>query len=87
MFHPTYVEVSSISRKFKVFSVQESLIIKVGSHVVSNGNDDAAYGSSGDDQVSNEEAAAYANADDDVFHWNSNVGFDGVSVMPLSCIN
>jgi len=38
MFHPTYVEVSSISRKFKVFSVQESLIIKVGSHVVSNGN-------------------------------------------------
>ncbi|KAL7565641.1 hypothetical protein ACA910_018999 [Epithemia clementina (nom. ined.)] len=31
--------------------------------------------------------AQYANTDDDVFHWNSNVGFDGVSVMPVSCIN
>lgn len=26
-------------------------------------------------------------ADDDLFHWNSNVGFDGVSMMPVSCIN
>jgi hypothetical protein len=29
----------------------------------------------------------YQNADDDKFHWNSNVGFDGVSFMPVSCIN
>jgi hypothetical protein len=27
------------------------------------------------------------NADDDVFHWNTNVGFGGISIMPLSCIN
>ena len=25
--------------------------------------------------------------DDDLFHWNKNVGFDGVSIMPVSCVN
>ena len=25
--------------------------------------------------------------DDDLFHWNTNVGFDGVSIMPVSCVN
>ena len=49
--------------------------------------DDDANGYGGDKGYSNAEAAAYANVDDDVFHWNSNVGFDGVSVMPISCIN
>ena len=33
------------------------------------------------------EQQQYQNTDDDTFHWNSNIGFDGVSVMPLSCIN
>jgi hypothetical protein len=33
-------------------------------------------------------AAINANiADDDLFHWDNNVGFDGVSIMPVSCIN
>ena len=26
-------------------------------------------------------------ADDDLFHWSDNLGFDGVSVMPVSCVN
>ena len=34
----TYVQVSNITRKFKVFSVQQCLIIKVCSHVVCNGD-------------------------------------------------
>jgi hypothetical protein len=33
------------------------------------------------------EKAQYENIDDDKFHWNQNIGFDGVSIMPLSCIN
>jgi hypothetical protein len=56
--------------------------------------DDAA----GDDYYNNQyknEDDAYAkerqnyqnNGDDDTFHWNSNEGFEGVSVMPVSCIN
>ena len=39
-----------------------------------------------DDAYINEKEAFY-NKDDDTFHWNANVGFDGVSVMPISCIN
>lgn len=31
--------------------------------------------------------ASNQNIDDDMFHWSENIGFDGVSVMPLSCIN
>jgi hypothetical protein len=57
--------------------------------------DDAA----GDDYYNNQyknEDDAYAKerqnyqksgGDDDTFHWNSNEGFEGVSVMPVSCIN
>jgi len=25
-------------------------------------------------------------SDDDLFHWDNNVGFSGVSIMPVSCI-
>lgn len=32
-------------------------------------------------------AESNVNIDDDMFHWSDNIGFDGVSVMPLSCIN
>jgi hypothetical protein len=57
--------------------------------------DDAA----GDDYYNNQyknaddsyakEMQSYQNngGDDDTFHWNSNEGFEGVSVMPVSCIN
>ena len=31
--------------------------------------------------------ASNQNIDDDMFHWSDNIGFDGVSIMPLSCIN
>jgi len=44
-----------------------------------------------DDNYQYDEAAngegQYRDLDDDTFHWNANVGFDGVSVMPISCIN
>ena len=46
------------------------------------GGDDDAYNKYVDDWASNQVAN-----DDDLFHWNSNVGFEGVSVMPVSCIN
>jgi hypothetical protein len=39
-----------------------------------------------DDAYRNEQQAFQYN-DDDSFHWNTNVGFDGVSVLPLSCVN
>ncbi|CAB9503732.1 expressed unknown protein (Partial), partial [Seminavis robusta] len=57
-----------------------------GDDANNNADGDDANGNGGGDAVQAEQAA-YANADDDVFHWNSNVGFDGVSVMPISCIN
>ena len=62
-------------------------------------NDDAAAAANGDDAAveanddnsSNSayeyEQKQYQDTDDDTFHWNQNIGFDGVSVMPLSCIN
>jgi hypothetical protein len=49
-------------------------------------NDDQSSSSSSSNSYENEQKQ-YQNADDDTFHWNSNIGFDGVSVMPLSCIN
>ena len=59
---------------------------------------DDAYAANGDDAAAvNDDAiqqqqVAYddqmdAAWEDDLFHWNSNVGFDGVSIMPVSCIN
>ena len=51
-------------------------------------NDDTSSSSSSSSSSSYEnEQKQYQNTDDDTFHWNSNIGFDGVSVMPLSCIN
>lgn len=56
-------------------------------------NDDAAvaddfYAAEDDDATEEaDDGNAAAAVDDDVFHWDQNVGFDGVSVMPLSCIN
>lgn len=31
--------------------------------------------------------ASNQHIDDDMFHWSDNTGFDGVSIMPLSCIS
>ena len=47
-----------------------------------NGNDENNGYYVGDDWASNQVLN-----DDDEFTWNSNVGFEGVSVMPVSCIN
>ena len=49
-------------------------------------NDD---GNDGDDYFRYEDdwAANNLGGDDDVFRWDSNYGFDGVSVMPVSCVN
>ena len=49
-------------------------------------NDDNNSGSSSNSAYENEQQQ-YQDTDDDTFHWNQNIGFDGVSVMPLSCIN
>lgn len=51
-----------------------------------NANDDQSSSGGGDDAYVKEQEM-YQKSDDDLFHWNANVGFDGVSVMPLSCIN
>ena len=55
-------------------------------------NDDAAAAAETNDDASSNNAyeneqKQYQDTDDDTFHWNQNIGFDGVSVMPLSCIN
>ena len=59
-------------------------------------NDDGATDDFyGDDSYSNnqmddaylKEQKQFQYHDDDAFHWDENVGFDNVSVMPLSCIN
>jgi hypothetical protein len=50
------------------------------------GGDDYSSGSNQNDAYK-QERNQYQNADDDTFHWNANVGFEGVSVMPVSCIN
>ncbi len=48
-----------------------------------NNTDDSSGRDNGDDWI-----ASNANvADDDLFHWDNNVGFDGVSIMPVSCVN
>lgn len=59
-----------------------------------NQNDDAnANGANNDgnngaaDDEYNAEKEQFQDADDDSFTWKDNVGFDGVSIMPLSCIN
>ena len=55
------------------------------------GDDAAVAGddanSSGGDDAYSQEQRNYQLSDDDLFHWNANVGFGGVSVMPASCIN
>jgi hypothetical protein len=52
-------------------------------------DDEAAY--NGDDNAYyaayQNEKRSYQYSDDDVFHWNQNIGFSGVSILPLSCIN
>jgi len=40
-----------------------------------------------DDDGYHKEQQQYQNHDDDVFQWSGNNGFNGVSVMPVSCIN
>jgi len=64
-----------------------------------NYNDDYyANGDDANDQQEDDAVNNYANYvddwaqnqgvnDDDLFHWNTNVGFEGVSIMPVSCIN
>jgi hypothetical protein len=52
--------------------------------------DDAAADMGDDNAYLNEDMSyqqSYQLADDDVFHWNENVGFSGVSILPLSCVN
>ena len=56
----------------------------------SQSNDDTA----GDDGNSGNSQQTYYNgngitrySDDDVFHWTPAAGFEGVSVMPISCVN
>ena len=39
------------------------------------------------DDAYQKEQEQYQDKDDDEFHWDENMGFDGVSIMPLSCIN
>jgi len=60
-----------------------------GDDAAANGDD--YYSANDDDAGGNDDYAKKQQndyvADDDLFHWNANVGFDGVSVMPLSCIN
>ena len=50
------------------------------------GDDANSSGGGGDDAYAQEQRN-YQLSDDDLFHWNANVGFGGVSVMPASCIN
>jgi hypothetical protein len=61
-------------------------------------NDDAAAGDDAAVTGNNTAAAEYdnyqddwvasnTNVDDDLFHWSDQVGFDGVSIMPVSCVN
>jgi len=49
-------------------------------------NYDDYFKHNNDDAYKNEQENYYAK-DDDTFHWNANVGFDGVSFMPVSCVN
>ncbi|GKY93281.1 hypothetical protein MPSEU_000295600 [Mayamaea pseudoterrestris] len=51
-------------------------------YYVRNLNDDKT-----DDDAYKKEQQQYSTHDDDVFHWDANVGFEGVSVMPLSCVS
>ena len=56
------------------------------------------YGNDDKNQVNETESSYYGRSDDwaatnadivddDLFHWDNNVGFDGVSIMPVSCVN
>jgi hypothetical protein len=47
--------------------------------------DDYSVNNRGDDGYFNQNQ--YQDNDDDTFHWDGDVGFGGVSIMPLSCIN
>ena len=50
-------------------------------------DDNSSGSSSSSNSAYENEQQQYQDTDDDTFHWNQNIGFDGVSVMPLSCIN
>lgn len=64
-----------------------------------NGDDQQQRNAAGDDATVGDDAAYVAetyeddwvasnkNVDDDMFHWSDQVGFDGVSIMPVSCVN
>lgn len=39
------------------------------------------------DNYQDDWVASNQNVDDDMFHWSDQVGFDGVSIMPVSCVN
>ena len=59
-------------------------------YAAENANDDKAAAASDDKyggEYQDDWAAKNAVSNDDLFHWNSNVGFDGVSIMPVSCVN
>jgi len=53
-----------------------------------NATDDGSSSNSGYFGRTDDWASSNANIeDDDLFHWDNKVGFDGVSIMPVSCIN
>jgi hypothetical protein len=70
-----------------------------GDDAAANGDDAAANGddaaAQGDDANRNDDYEVQRNydddradqTDDDLYHWNANVGFSGVSIMPVSCVN
>jgi hypothetical protein len=90
------IALCSVREKVFVYASDDAV---QGDDGAANANDDAAAAAAddgnaaaNDDQSSSSnsyenEQKQYQNTDDDSFHWNSNIGFDGVSVMPLSCIN
>lgn len=53
-------------------------------------DDDAAAAAADDDGQQQEQEASVddlTSFEDDLFHWDTSIGFDGVSIMPVSCIN
>lgn len=53
----------------------------------SNYRDDDYYKRNLNDDAYHKEQQQYSTHDDDVFHWDENAGFEGVSVMPVSCVS
>jgi hypothetical protein len=69
-----------------------------GDDAYANGDDAAAQGDDAAQQYDATENDDYNlqkyydddradQTDDDLYHWNQNVGFGGVSIMPVSCVN